>query len=148
MVYKVSGDFTDENLQDFINKLKYQYKVMYHSGTLYLALKDYQNEVQNNETLDEINTRLSYQLRTKIFLPQEDFWVKTLTDLNTSTISYENNFVKGWIEENLVRLDRERLEVEKQKQLQQVWYGLDILEKEIEKSFMKLSNSQETSNTN
>ena len=120
MIYKVSGEFTNENLTNFINKLKERFKVLYQNENIYLAIKDYNQEIKLYKTLEEVN--------------------RNIKDLSNSQIGSlgENDFVKTWIQENLIRIEKQRLENEKQKELTNVWNGLDTLEKIIEDELRKV----------
>lgn len=137
MIYKVSGEFTNENLTNFINKLKERFKVLYQNENIYLAIKDYNQEIKLYKTLEEVNRNIKDYLKTKIFIPMGDFFVKDLSNSQIGSLG-ENDFVKTWIQENLIRIEKQRLENEKQKELINVWNGLDTLEKIIEDELRKV----------
>lgn len=162
MVYKVLGNFTNENLDDFIQKLSKKFKLIYKGDSLYLALNKYNNEVRrftlasiksdiNNgnlvidgkryETKEEIEERLDKYLKEQVFLPKGDFWIKRIDDINDiGNIQDNTGFVKQWIEENLVRLDKERLEIEKEEELRKVWNEMDKVEKELEERMREIAS--------
>lgn len=141
MVWKITGDFTNENLTDFINKIKGRFKLIYRSDTLYITVKNYRSELQfsdlndidTRETKQDMIERLNDELKNKIFIPLGDYWIKCIDEENNW--SKEDAFTQEWVKENLTRLDKERLEIEQQSKLKEMWNDLDKLESELEERY-------------
>ena len=161
MVYRVLGNFTDENLEEIVNKLSEKFKFIYKNESFYIVLGNYNNEVrkitmasmkdnvnngnlviegQRYETKEEIEKRLTQYLKREVFIPEGDFWIKAIHSIDDAgSIQDSTGFVKQWLEENLVRLDKERLEIENQEKLKEVWKQLDKTEKIIEDELRKIA---------
>lgn len=150
MVYKVSGNFTNENLNEFINKLKKRYTIVLREESMYLALNSYSAEVDFDDRNDlgtiqscEVTQdRLTNELKNKVFIPLGDFFVKDLT--KKTSIEREDEFIQTWCKEHINRLAREIVEVENQVQLRTMMNCVNSLEIELEERLKKISEGSKT----
>lgn len=97
MVYKVIGNFTDENFEKIIRKISESFKFIYYKDTLYLALKSY-DSFEGHELV--IN---------KSFRPVRDFLVRKIDESN---ILKEPEIISDWCKDNYVKLEQQRFERE------------------------------------
>ena len=157
MVWKITGDFTNGNIAQFINKLNDRFKVIYQNETMYVMIKSYRNEMifydetdyDSHETLEEVTERLTKELRESIFVPMGDFWVKLL---RKNQWNKEGDFVKSWIEGYIGKIEQEIIEITKQKELIELNNDLDAWEKRLQlakesekfKEDKKLKEKEET----
>lgn len=149
MVYKVSGEFTNENLNEFVNKLKLRYKIVLKDDSMYLALINYSHEVDFDDrndldTMQDSETtmnRLTNELKEKVFVPFGNFFVKDLT--KKSNIEREDEFIQTWCKENISRLAKEIIEVENQVGLRLMMNKMDDLENELQERMKKIEDNEE-----
>lgn len=138
MVYRVSGNFTNENLNEFINKLQSKYNIVLRDENVYLALRDYNKEIEFSdkndlstmENSEDVMNRLTDELKTKVFIPLGDYFVKDLT--RKSNIEHEDEFIQTWCKENVARIAKQIVEVENQAELRLMMNKLDELEVDLQ----------------
>lgn len=143
MVYRITGEYTDENLTEIIDKLKQKYRILFRDGNLYVALSSYRNEIKKwreinesdgYENSEEVEKRLKQEIKDILRdidpVNGDNFWVKSL--VNQESIKKEDEFVQDWVRNNNVRIEKERFEIERQEELWNAWNGLDELERELD----------------
>ena len=105
MVYKIQGNFNEDNFEGIFKKLGPHFKLIYKYNTLFAALIDY-NFVNKSESY------LRNALR-----PSKDFYI---SEINEKNIMREEQSIIQWCRDNLVNLDRQRYEKEEQARLKKV----------------------------
>ena len=113
MIFKIQGDFNEDNFSKILNKLCKYFKFIYTNGTLYIALGDVKNKQEASA------------LMSKIFRPIRSYYIK---EINEKNIMNEEQSVMEWCRDNFVALDRQRYEIEQQDKLQNAWKALDNME--------------------
>ena len=113
MVYKIQGNFNEDNFEGIFKKLGPHFKLMYKYNTLFAALIDY-NFVNKSESY------LRNALR-----PSKDFYI---SEINEKNIMREEQSIIQWCRDNLVNLDRQRYEKEEQARLKEVMKAMDNME--------------------
>ena len=113
MIFKIQGDFNEDNFSKILNKLCKYFKFIYTNQTLYIALCDIKSK-------QEASTLMS-----KTFRPIRSYYIK---EINEKNIMNEEQSVMEWCRDNFVALDRQRYEIEQQDKLQNAWKALDNME--------------------
>ncbi len=152
MVYRITGEYTDENLIEIIDNLKQKYRILFRDGNLYVALSSYRDEIEKwrdmnesdgYENVDEVEKRLKQEIKDILrdidSVNGDNFWIKSL--VNQESIKKEDEFVQDWVRNNNVRIEKERFEIEKQEELWNAWNGLDELERELDGRIRRLNSS-------
>ena len=131
MVYKIQGNFNEDNFEGIFKKLGPHFKLMYKYNTLFAALIDY-NFVNKSESY------LRNALR-----PSKDFYI---SEINEKNIMREEQSIIQWCRDNLVNLDRQKYEKEEQARLKEVMKAMDnmeaILQEQKEKMISKSIEKQ------
>lgn len=144
MVYRITGEYTDENLNEIIDNLKQKYRILFRDGNLYVALSSYRNEIEKwreinesdgYENVKEVEKRLKQEIKDILKdvdpVNGDNFWIKSLVSIES--VKKEDEFVQDWVRNNNIRIKKERFEIEKQEELIRAWNGLDELERELDK---------------
>ena len=113
MIFKIQGDFNEDNFSKILNKLCKYFKFIYTNQTLYIALSDIKNKQEASA------------LMSKTFRPVRSYYIK---EINEKNIMNEEQSVMEWCRDNFVALDRQRYEIEQQDKLQNAWKALDNME--------------------
>ena len=113
MIFKIQGDFNEDNFSKILNKLCKYFKFIYTNQTLYIALSDIKNKQEASN------------LMSKTFRPVRSYYIK---EINEKNIMNEEQSVMEWCRDNFVALDRQRYEIEQQDKLQNAWKALDNME--------------------
>ena len=113
MIFKIQGDFNEDNFSKILNKLCKYFKFIYTNGTLYIALSDIKNKQEASN------------LMSKTFRPVRSYYIK---EINEKNIMNEEQSIMEWCRDNFVALDRQRYEIEQQDKLQNAWKALDNME--------------------
>ena len=113
MIFKIQGDFNEDNFSKILNKLCKYFKFIYTNGTLYIALGDVKNKQEASV------------LMSKTFRPVRSYYIK---EINEKNIMNEEQSIMEWCRDNFVALDRQRYEIEQQDKLQNAWKALDNME--------------------
>ena len=113
MIFKIQGDFNEDNFSKILNKLCKYFKFIYTNGTLYIALSDIKNKQEASN------------LMSKTFRPVRSYYIK---EINEKNIMNEEQSIMERCRDNLVALDRQRYEIEQQDKLQNAWKALDNME--------------------
>ena len=129
MIFKIQGDFNEENFSKILNKLSIYFKFIYTNNTLYIALNDIKKKQEASDIMN------------KVFRPIRSYYIK---EVNEKNIMNEEQSVMEWCRDNLVALDRQRYEIEQQDKLQNAWKALDNME-DILKNQM-LNNKENNKN--
>ena len=129
MIFKIQGDFNEDNFFKLFIKLCKYFKFIYTNGTLYIALGDVKNKQEASV------------LMSKTFRPVRSYYIK---EINEKNIMNEEQSIMEWCRDNFVALDRQRYEIEQQDKLQNAWKALDNME-DILKNQM-LNNKENNKN--
>ena len=113
MIFKIQGDFNEDNFSKILNKLCKYFKFIYTNQTLYIALSDIKNKQEASN------------LMSKTFRPVRSYYIK---EINEKNIMNEEQSIMEWCRDNFVALDRQRYEIEQQDKLQNAWKALDNME--------------------
>ena len=113
MIFKIQGDFNEDNFSKILNKLCKYFKFIYANQTLYIALGDIKNKQEASV------------LMSKTFRPVRSYYIK---EINEKNIMNEEQSIMEWCRDNFVALDRQRYEIEQQDKLQNAWKALDNME--------------------
>lgn len=132
MVYKIIGDFNTDSFESMLSKIGKYYKFIYQENNLYLALAQYKLK-------DE-----AYATLKKTLKPSRNFIVR---EVNEKNIVNENDFVIEWCRDNLVAIEKQRYEIERQQKLRDTMKALDNFEHILAEQ-EKAKKSQMTNNTN
>lgn len=120
LVYKIIGNFNqDERLVKIFDKIKEYFYFVYADGVLHIAVANYVNREQALEVLK------------KTLKPAKDYFTIEITEDN---LGKETPFYQDWCKENLVRIDRQRYEIENQKKLKMAMKAIDIFEEKMQES--------------
>ena len=122
MIYKIIGNFTDENFDRIISKISLRFKFMYCNDTLYVSIKNFNSLIQDKEYL------------YKVFKPAKDFFI---TEITEQTILKENEVIGEWCKDNFVLLEKQRFEEEQQEKLRKTWIAMDKMELQLKSEIMK-----------
>lgn len=121
MVYKIQGNFNEDNFEMIFKKLGSHFKLMYKHNTLYAALIDY-GFVDKNE---------SYLRNT--LKPSKNFYICKIDEKN---IMNEDQSVIAWCRDSLVGLDRQKYEREQQIKLREVMEAMDNMENILQQKLL------------
>lgn len=124
MVYKIQGNFNEDNFEGIFKKLSPHFKLMYKYNTLFAALIDY-NFVNKSESY------LRNALR-----PSKDFYI---SEINEKNIMREEQSIIQWCRDNLVNLDRQKYEKEEQARLKEVMKAMDNMEAILQEQMISKS---------
>lgn len=127
MVYKIIGNFTDENFDKIISKISSKFKFMYCNDTLYVSMK----------SIDSLSEDKDYLY--KIFRPAKDFFIVEITE---QTILKEDNIVGEWCKDNFVLLEKQKFEKEQQVKLRKTWVAMDNMELQLKSELLKKNQSK------
>ena len=123
MVFKIQSNFIEHsNFYKYFSELGKSYKMIYKMGVLYIALKEY-GSLEHEEKYIK-----------KILKPNNQFLITPITEKN---IMREDEEIKSWCRDNLVRLDTEKFEQEQQMKLQEIMENLDKMESILEEKQRK-----------
>lgn len=122
MVYKIIGNFTDENFDRIITKVSSRFKFMYCNDTLYVSMK-------NVDSLSEDKDFLY-----RIFRPVRDFFIVEITE---QSILKEDEVIGEWCKDNFVSLEKQRFEKEQQAKLKKTWIAMDNMENQLKSELLK-----------
>lgn len=122
MIYKIVGNFTDENFDRIISKVSSRFKFMYCNDTLYVSMKSIDSLSEDKEFL------------YKIFRPARDFFVIEITE---QTILKEDEVVGEWCKDNFVLLEKQKFEKEQQVKLRKTWVAMDNMELQLKSELLK-----------
>ncbi len=123
LVYKIIGNFNqDERLEKILDKIKSVFYFVYADGVLYVAVSEYSNKDKALEVLK------------KVLKPAKDYFTIEITEDN---LGKEAPFYLDWCKENLIRIDRQRYEIENQKKLKLAMKAIDIFEEKMQESLKK-----------
>ena len=131
MIFKIQGDFNEDNFSKILNKLCKYFKFVYTNGTLYIALGDIKNKQE------------ALALMSKTFRPIRSYYIK---EINEKNIMNEEQSIMEWCRDNFVALDRQKYEIEQQDKLQNAWEALDNMEEMLKKQM--LNNKEKKDNKN
>lgn len=119
MVYKLMGNLTDDIFGEVIEILKKYHKFIYKNGNIYLAVGKYLNRKDAEKELDKID-----KMRDNgVFM----------IEINENNLKNECPEVIQWCRDELVRLDRERYEVENKDGIKKMFEVLDLFEANLNK---------------
>ena len=122
MVYKVQGDFSSCNFIDLFQQLGKNFKIIYKNGSMYISSKKYDKKFKEDSYLK------------KFFKPYNGL---IYFQVNETNIMREEEEIRNWCRDNLVRLDRERYEIENQDKLKEVMTNLDKMEQILKEKYRK-----------
>lgn len=122
MVYKVQGDFSSCNFIDLFQQLGKNFKIIYKNGSMYISSKKYDKKFKEDNYLK------------KFFKPYNGL---IYFQVNETNIMREEEEIRNWCRDNLVRLDRERYEIENQDKLKEVMTNLDKMEQILKEKYRK-----------
>lgn len=122
MVYKVQGDFSSCNFIDLFQRLGKNFKIIYKNGSMYISSKKYDKNFKEDNYLK------------KFFRSYNDL---IYFQVNETNIMREEEEIRNWCRDNLVRLDRERYEIENQDKLKEVMTNLDKMEQILKEKYRK-----------
>ena len=128
MIFKIQGDFNEDNFSKILNKLCKYFKFIYTNGTLYIALGDVKNKQEASA------------LMSKTFRPVRSYYIK---EINEKNIMNEEQSIMEWCRDNFVSLDRQRYEIEQQDKLQNAWKALDNMEDILKNQMLNNKDSKE-----
>ena len=134
-VYKVMGNFTNENFKNKLFKIQNDFKFMYKNNSLYMSVLNYEQNINKN-VLNELRT---------IFTPDEEFLVVEITEKN---IMKEEPTIREWCRDCLVENDRKKYEYEKQGKLKDVMRAMDIMEDILYKQYQDAFNNKNNCKNN
>lgn len=124
MIYKIIGNFTDENFEKIISKISLKFKFMYCNDTLYVSMK----------SVDSIEEDKLFLY--KIFKPAKDFFIIEITE---QTILKEDEVIGEWCKDNFVFLEKQKFEKEQQVKLKKTWMAMDNMELQLKSELLKKS---------
>ena len=81
MIFKIKGDFNEDNFSKILNKLCKYFKFIYTNQTLYIALSDIKNKQEASN------------LMSKTFRPVRSYYIK---EINEKNIMNEEQSVMEW----------------------------------------------------
>lgn len=123
MVYKTVGDFgSDAQFIKLLEKIKSHFYFVYTDGILYTALINYANKDN------------AFAILKKNLKPARNFYTQ---EIHEGNLGKEAPFYLEWCRDNLVRLDRQRYEIENQKKLKMAMQAIDIFEESMKRSQME-----------
>ena len=122
MIYKIIGNFTDQNFNRIIDKISLKFNFIYCNDTLYISIKNIDSLSENKDYL------------AKLFKPAKDFFITEITEQN---ILKENEMISEWCRENFVRLESQKFEIEQQAKLKKVWLAMDNMEIQLKDELLK-----------
>lgn len=122
MIYKIVGNFTDENFEKIISKISLKFNFMYCDDTLYVSMK----------SVDSIEEDRLFLY--KVFKPAKDFFIVKITE---QTILKESEMIGEWCKDNFVLLEKQRYEKEQQAKLKKTWIAMDNMELQLKSELLK-----------
>ena len=122
MIYKVIGNFTDENFEKIIIKISSKFKFMYCNDTLYVSMKSVDSLIEDKQFL------------YKVFRPAKNFFI---TEITEQTILKEDDVIGEWCKDNFVLLEKQRYEKEQQAKLKKTWIAMDNMEQQLKSELLK-----------
>ncbi len=129
LVYKTIGNFSqDERLVKMLDKLKKDFYFVYADGVLYTAVADY------------MNREAALELLKKTLKPAKDYFTVEITEEN---LGKESPFYMDWCKDNLVRIDRQRYEIENQEKLKMAMKAIDIFEEKMQESLKETDRKED-----
>ena len=102
-----------------LDKLKKDFYFVYADGVLYTAVADYTKR------------EAALELLKKTLKPAKDYFTVEITEEN---LGKESPFYQDWCKDNLVRIDRQRYEIENQEKLKMAMKAIDIFEEKMQES--------------
>lgn len=70
MIFKIQGDFNEENFSKILNKLSIYFKFIYTNNTLYIALNDIKKKQEASDIMN------------KVFRPIRSYYIKEVNEKN------------------------------------------------------------------
>lgn len=129
LVYKIIGNFNqDERLVKILDKIRVDFYYVYADGVLYVAVIDYTN---GEKALANLKKSLK---------PAKDYFTIEITEDN---LGKESPFYLDWCKENLVRIDRQRYEIDQQKKLRMAMKAIDIFEEKMQASLKEKEGKED-----
>ena len=125
MIFKIQGDFNEDNFSKILNKLCKYFKFIYTNGTLYIALGDVKNKQEASV------------LMSKTFRPVRSYYIK---EINEKNIMNEEQSIMEWCRDNFVQRDLKNFEKEHQDDIKDFMKSLDVFEKELNKIHTQIQN--------
>lgn len=120
LVYKIIGNFNqDERLVKIFDKIKEYFYFVYADATLYVSVINYSDREKAMDVLK------------KTLKPAKDYFTIEITEEN---LGKESPFYMDWCKDNLVRIDRQRYEIENQEKLKMAMKAIDIFEEKMQES--------------
>ena len=116
MVYRVIGNFTNDNFEKILNKLCSKFKALYLNNTLYLALINIDDE------------NICEEILKKTLRPARDFFITEIKEKNIMDLEPD---ALVWCRDNLVELDKQKYERLNQEKLKSTWEAMDRLELDL-----------------
>lgn len=127
MIYKIIGNFTNENFDRIIEKLSLKFKFIYCNNTLYASIKNIDIIEEGKEFLH------------KIFKPAKDFFI---TEITEKSILKEDDVIIEWCKNNFVSLEKQKFEKEQQQKLKNTWIAMDNMEAHLKSELLKREQSK------
>lgn len=127
MIFKIQGDFNEDNFSKILGKLCKYFKFIYTNNTLYVALSDIKNKQDASA------------LMSKTFRPVKSYYIK---EINEKNIMSEEQSIMEWCRDNFVALDRQRYEIEQQDKLQNAWKALNNMEDILKKQMLNSKDKE------
>lgn len=115
LIFKIKSNSFNEKIGEIFQKLSSNYSLFFLGEALYVCPNKYNQKIDFKKALK----------------PQKDFLISELTE---EKLEFEEDVVKEWCKDRLVRLDLQRLEVDKQKQIRDILDYLDELDKTLEQT--------------
>lgn len=131
MIYKIEGEFNDNNFGDIVSKLSKKFVFTYMDNVMFIALKTIEDKEKHRAIIKSI------------FKPASDFFVTEITEKNIMRLA---PVIKEWCRDNFVRLERERFEKNEQEKLRQVWRNMDLMEEYLSSQMLEKKKKENDKN--
>ena len=130
MVFKIQGNFNDDNFCSITTNIGTYFKILYcgANNSMYVSLLDISNE------------KNALILLKHFLQPNEEF---IILPVDEHTLKRESREVQEWCRDELVRLDTLRYERDNQEKIQQVMKAMDLMEDYLQEDIQKKKESQE-----
>jgi len=125
MVFKIElDDF--ENFDELLHRLTDKFVFLYLDFTLYVALRSYSKIDAKAELSSILKENKSY----------------TLTEIDETNLKHEAPVIMEWCRDNLLRLDKQRFELNEQKELHKLWEDLNTMETKLNEQMKNRKEAQ------
>ena len=121
MVYKIQGDFQKVHFPLLFSQMGKFFKIIYKNNNMYIASNHY--DINFNEDKFLKKELKKYNL--------------ICFNINETNIMREDEEIINWCRDNLVRLEKERYEIENQAKLQEIMKNLDKMESILKEKYRK-----------